>query len=77
MTKLNVGLNLNDSAIGWSVMDDNFQPVRKNGKTLTGVYKFEPGVSAEDRRLHRSSRRRTNRVKTRIKLLNDLMEKYL
>lgn len=77
MSKLNVGLNLNDSAIGWSVMDDNFRPVRKNGKTLTGVYKFEPGVSAEDRRLHRSSRRRTNRVKTRIKLLNSLMEEHL
>lgn len=77
MKHYNIGLNLNDAAVGWAVMDDHFKPIHKNGKTLIGVYKFEPSISAEDRREHRGARRRLNRQKDRIKLLNYLLNDYL
>lgn len=75
--KYNVGLNLSDSAIGWAVMDEKYHLVTKKGKTLIGVRNFEKGVSAADKREARSNRRRVDRTRWRIQLLNQLMKPYL
>lgn len=81
-----IALNLNTNAIGWSTLDDQFRTLTVNDynsrqgpqKHLAmGVHKFEPGKTAVDRRLSRSTRRVSSRRKKRIKWLNDIFEPYL
>lgn len=81
-----VALNLNTDAIGWATLDDQFKPLKVNDyngsrgtqKHLAmGVHKFEPGKTAVDRRLSRSTRRTLSRRKKRLKWLNDIFEPYL
>lgn len=81
-----IALNLNTDAIGWATLDEQFKPLKVNDyngargtqKHLAmGVHKFEPGKTAVDRRLSRSTRRVLSRRKKRLKWLNDIFEPYL
>lgn len=67
-----LGLDIGTSSLGWAVTDTNYRILRAKGKNLIGVRLFEEGNTAEERRLFRSSRRRTARRKERIKLLQEL-----
>ena len=67
-----LGLDIGTSSLGWAVTDTNYKILRAKGKNLIGVRLFEEGKTAEERRLFRSSRRRTARRKERIKLLQEL-----
>lgn len=67
-----LGLDIGTSSLGWAVTDTDYKILRAKGKNLIGVRLFEEGKTAEERRLFRSSRRRTARRKERIKLLQEL-----
>lgn len=71
-TKYFIGLDEGTNSIGFAVVDDNYNLVKKNGKHLWGVRLFDEGVDASGRRLQRGQRRRIERRKERIRLLQEL-----
>ena len=68
----NLGLDIGTSSVGWAVVEVNNQKIiRKGNKALWGVRLFEESVTAEGRRTARSTRRRYERRRQRIKLLQE------
>lgn len=70
--KYNIGLDIGTTSVGWAVVEsDNQKIMRKGNKTLWGVRLFDEAVKAESRRNFRSARRRYDRRRERIKLLQE------
>lgn len=69
MSNYSLGLDIGTNSIGWAVVDENNQLVKKNGFTFWGVRMFDDAKTAAERRGFRSSRRRIARRKKRIVLL--------
>lgn len=70
--KYDIGLDIGTTSVGWAVVDsDNFKIIRKGNKALWGVRIFEEANTAEKRRSFRSTRRRYDRRRYRIKLLQE------
>lgn len=67
-----VGLDIGTDSIGWAVTDTNYNMLKANGKAMWGIHLFESGKTAEERRMFRTARRRTDRVNQRLDLLNEL-----
>lgn len=68
----NIGLDIGTTSVGWSVVEaDNQKVMRKGNNALWGVRLFEEATTAEARRTARSTRRRYDRRRERIKLLQD------
>ena len=68
----NIGLDIGTTSVGWSAVEENNQKImRKGNKALWGVRLFEEATTAEQRRNFRSIRRRYDRRRERIKLLQD------
>lgn len=68
----NIGLDIGTTSVGWSVVEANNQKVmRKGNKALWGVRLFDEATTAESRRIQRSTRRRYDRRRERIKLLQE------
>lgn len=72
--KYYIGLDVGTSSVGFAVTDTNYNLIRKGKKDFWGIRLFNEGKTAEERRLFRCSRRRTQRKKERINLLKDLFE---
>lgn len=69
----NIGLDIGTSSVGWAVVNsDTNKIVKKNGKQLWGVRLFDSGKVAAERRNFRSTRRRFDRRRKRIKLLQEM-----
>ena len=72
MKKYNIGLDIGTTSVGWAVVDDeNYKIIRKGNKALWGVRLFEEAKTAAERRGFRSTRRRYDRRRYRIKLLQE------
>ena len=72
MKNYNIGLDIGTTSVGWAVVDDeNYKIIRKGNKALWGVRLFEEAKTAEERRNFRSTRRRYDRRRYRIKLLQE------
>lgn len=67
-----LGVDIGTGSVGWAVTDKDYQLCKANGKALWGVRLFEMAKTAEERRIFRSSRRRNQRRKQRIELLQEL-----
>ncbi len=67
-----VGLDIGTDSVGWAVTDPEYKLLRGKGKDMWGAYLFDPAKTAADRRGYRTARRRTARVRQRIKLLQEL-----
>ena len=67
-----LGLDIGTDSLGWAVTDLNYNVYKFNGKALWGVRLFDGGKTAEERRLHRSARRRQQRKVQRMRLLQEL-----
>lgn len=67
-----IGLDLGTESVGWAVTDTSYKLLRANGKNLWGVRLFEKANVAVDRRVFRESRRRLERRKLRINLLQEI-----
>ncbi|QEN04729.1 type II CRISPR RNA-guided endonuclease Cas9 [Thiospirochaeta perfilievii] len=74
MKNYSIGLDIGTASVGWSVVDENLNIIRKSGKNLMGVRLFDSGNTAVVRRTHRATRRRIARRKQRIQLLRTLFE---
>lgn len=71
MKKYNIGLDIGNASVGWAVVEkDTNKIIRKFNKKLWGVRLFEIANTAEETRGYRSTRRRYDRRRKRIKLLN-------
>lgn len=75
-----IGLDIGTNSVGWAVMTEDYQLVKKNAylwkhwkkkikKNFWGVRLFEEGHTAEDRRLKRTARRRISRRRNRLRYL--------
>lgn len=67
-----LGLDIGTDSVGWAVTDTNYKLLRANNKNLWGVRLFDSAQSASNRRLSRESRRRLERRKWRIELLQEI-----
>lgn len=66
-----MGLDMGTNSVGWAVTDTSYRLIRRKGKDLWGIREFDEASTAEDRRSHRTSRRRIERRKYRIGCLKD------
>ena len=72
--KYNIGLDLGTGSVGWCVTDENNNIVKHNSKNMWGARIFEEAHTAETRRNFRSARRRADRRKERINILQSLLK---
>lgn len=70
--KYNIGLDIGTSSVGWAVVEsENQKIIKKGNKALWGSRIFEPADPAAKRRNFRSTRRRYDRRRERISLLQE------
>ena len=69
----NIGLDIGTASVGYAVIDDNFNIIKKGNKrkALWGARLFDMATTAVERRNFRSTRRRYDRRRERIRLLQD------
>lgn len=67
-----LGLDIGTNSVGWAVTDPEYNVIKKNGKALWGVRLFAEANTAAERRAFRGARRRLQRRKQRINLLQEL-----
>lgn len=70
--KYYLGLDLGTASVGWAVTNTNYEMIKKHGKALWGIRLFEQAKTAEERRAFRAARRRTERSKNRLALLQEI-----
>lgn len=70
--KYNIGLDIGTTSVGWAVVEAETAQIMKRGsKALWGVRLFEGASTAVERRNYRSTRRKYDRRRERIKLLQE------
>ncbi len=72
-----VGLDAGTDSLGWAVTDTQYNLLKCNGKAMWGVHLFDSGKTAEERRLFRTARRRTERNRQRIELLREMFSEEI
>jgi len=72
-----IGLDIGTNSVGWAVINENYQLIKKGKRNLWGARLFDPAETAQARRLSRSSRRRYNRRRMRIRLLQEMMNEMI
>ncbi len=72
-----LGLDIGTDSVGWAVTDTEYALQKFNGKAMWGIRLFEEATPAAERRLHRSARRREQRRKNRIDLLQELFSEEI
>lgn len=72
-----LGLDMGTDSVGWAVTDKDYNIVKAKGKSLWGVRLFDSANTAEERRLFRTARRRNDRKKQRINLLQELLSEEI
>lgn len=74
-----VGLDIGTNSVGWAVTDKQYKLLRGGyrKKLMWGSHLFTTASDCKERRLFRCARRRLNRRKYRIDLLNSLFEKEI
>jgi len=72
-----VGLDVGSNSVGYSVTNENFDLLRIKGKTAFGSHLFDQASDSKSRRIMRCNKRRLNRRKSRIYILNKIFESEL
>ena len=67
-----LGLDCGTSSVGYAVTDEAYNILKFNGKAMWGSHVFNEAVPAENRRMNRCARRRLERRKQRVKLLQEI-----
>ena len=57
----NIGLDIGTTSVGWAVVDDNANVIKKGKHPLWGVRLFNEAETAVSRRISRGTRRRFDR----------------
>lgn len=69
-----LGLDMGTDSVGWAVTDMDYRIPKFKGNAMWGVRLFDESNTAEERRLFRISRRRTQRRRERLDLLEMLFD---
>lgn len=69
-----ISLDIGTASVGWAVVDENFHILKKGKNNLWGVRLFQGAETAKKTRIYRSTRRRYNKRRERIRLLRELMQ---
>lgn len=75
--KIYLGLDLGTNSVGWAVTDENYSLRRAKGKDLWGARLFDAAQPSVERRSHRTSRRREQREKARVSMLQSYFEEEI
>ena len=67
-----LGLDVGSASVGWAVSDENYKLCKFKGKDMWGIRLFETAQTAAERRTKRANRRRLERRKQRINLLQEI-----
>ena len=67
-----LGLDCGTSSVGFAVTDTDYNLLKFNGKSMWGSHLFEEAKTAQERRVARCLRRRRDRQRQRIDLLQEL-----
>lgn len=73
--KYSIGLDIGTSSIGFVGVDENGWPINIKGKRAIGAHLFREGKPAAETRSFRTTRRRYNRRKWRLRLLREIFDK--
>ncbi len=68
-----IGIDIGTNSVGWAVVDDEFNLIKKGNKNLWGSRLFDAADTAASRRISRSTRRRYNKRRERIRLLQECL----
>lgn len=71
--KYYIGVDIGTNSVGWAVIDENGYLLNKGKHHLWGSRLFDQAQTAQNRRNYRLSRRRYNKRKERIRLLQMIM----
>lgn len=74
MRKYNIGLDIGVASVGWSVTDIDGNLLKNGNKNLWGARLFNEAQTAQATRNFRSSRRRIERRKNRINILQSILK---
>lgn len=80
MKNYSIGLDIGTSSVGWAVVDEKTLKVIKKGnkrQSMWGVRLFDEANSAKERRNYRSTRRRYERRRQRIKQLQEIFKEEI
>lgn len=69
-----LGLDIGSGSVGWAVSDEAYRLRRYKGKDMWGVRLFDEAQTAAERRLQRVQRRRLQRRKQRLALLQEIFK---
>ena len=72
-----IGLDIGTDSIGWAVTDLNYNILKFKGNAQWGIRLLDESKTAQDRRVFRSSRRRTQRNKFRTQCLEMLFNQAI
>lgn len=72
-----LGLDLGTESVGWAVCNPYYQIPKFKGNAMWGIRLFDESCSAEQRRGFRSDRKRTQRRRERIALLEMLFDEEI
>lgn len=73
--KIFLGLDIGTNSVGWAVTDENYKLKKFHNELMWGVHLFDKAKQSADRRTFRAARRRLDRRKQRIALLQDFFAK--
>lgn len=69
----NIGLDIGTNSVGWAVTDLDNNIIKKGKKNMWGARLFDEGNTAAETRIYRGTRRRLDRRKERINILQSLL----
>lgn len=76
-SKIYYGLDIGTDSVGWSTTNEKYELLRYKNNLMWGVSLFEAASLAEERRGHRTARRRLDRRQQRVALLGELFAKEI
>ena len=69
-----LGLDIGTDSVGWAVTDNQYNVLKFNGKSMWGIRLFDAAQTAAERRMFRTARRRVERRRWRLELLQELFQ---
>lgn len=72
-----VGLDIGTNSVGWAVTDDKYKLHKYKAHKMWGSRLFDQGSTAAERRIFRSNRRRLERRKQRLKILQEIFSEEI
>ena len=72
MKKYYIGLDIGTNSVGYAVTDTEYNLIKTHGKSAWGVTAFDEASGCVERTSFRTGRRRRDRIKFRVQLLQEL-----